>query len=110
MLLYVGLSVVSITINLCAQSLLTQLRKTGLHLKIIQLFSSHEDWMDKTTTRAQGRGRADANDCRLGLGESIAMSDLEKRQNDGIEDDKQTSRLKIVHDVERKRYGTLQAE
>ena len=107
MLLYVGLSVVSITINLCAQSLVAQLKKTGLYLKIIELFSSHGDSVEKNSARAQGEETADVEDHCRGQGESIAMSDLEERRKTDIEEDHQAAKLKIVRDADGKSYGTL---
>ena len=121
MLLYVGLSIVSITINLCAQSLMTQLKKTGLYLKILQLFTTSQgDSAESSNAHAQEGETANKNDCRSrrrsqgGKRERIAMSDLEARSdgdkpNADIEDDEHHSaRLKIVRDADGKGYGTLQ--
>ena len=108
MLLYVGLSVVSITINLCAQSLLAQMKKTGLHLKIVQLFSSQGESAENNSGRVQKEENKNAEDRRPGQGERIVMSDLEERQNADMQDDSQAARLKIVRDADGKRYGTVQ--
>lgn len=119
MLLYVGLSIVSITINLCAQSLMTQLKKTGLYTKILQLFSSTQgDSAETSSARAQEGETASKRKRRSsrrdgGPGESIALSDLqaksdEDRQNADIEDENHSARLKIVRDADGKGYGTLQ--
>lgn len=108
MLLYVGLSIVSITINLCAQSLLTQMKKTGFYLKIVQLFSSQGDSTENNGAHTQGEEGANAENRRPGLGERIAMSDLEERHNADIEDDNQAARMNIVRDANGKRYGTVQ--
>lgn len=118
MLLYIGLSIVSITINLCAQSLMTQLKKTGLHTKILQLFSSQGDSAESSNARAQQGKTASKNDRRSSKskgrkGERIAMSDLEARSEGDkprpdIEDEQHSARLKISREADGKRYGTLQ--
>ena len=109
MLLYVGLSIVSITINLCAQSLLTQMKKTGLHLRIVQLFSASQgDSAENNSARAQQKENATTEDGRPGQEESIAMSELEERQTVDIEDNNKAARMKIVRDADGKSYGTLQ--
>ena len=119
MLLYVGLSIVSITINLCAQSLVSQLKKTGVYSKILQLFSSSQgDSTEDSKAHSQDGETASKTarrSCRRegGKEESIAMSDLEHksqgdRQNTGIEDENHSARLKIVRDADARGYGTLQ--
>lgn len=113
MLLYVGLSIVSITINLCAQSLMTQLKKTGIYSKILQLFSSSQgDSAEDSKVRAQDGNTASNSERRSsrrdgGKEESIAMSDLEPKSQ-GIEDENHSARLKIVRDADARGYGTLQ--
>lgn len=119
MLLYVGLSIVSITINLCAQSLMTQLKKTGIYSKILQLFSSSQgDSAEDSKVRAQDGNTASNSERRSsrrdgGKEESIGMSDLEPksqgdRSNTDIEDENHSARLKIVRDADARGYGTLQ--
>jgi len=119
MLLYVGLSIVSITINLCAQSLMSQLKKTGIYSKILQLFSSsHGDSAEDSKTHARdgetARKRARRPSRREGgQEESIAMSDLGRKSqgdkpNTDIEDENHSARLKIVRDADARGYGTLQ--
>ena len=119
MLLYVGLSIVSITINLCAQSLMSQLKKTGIYSKILQLFSSSQvDSTEDSKAHAQDKetaSRRARRSSRRGGGkeESIIMSDLERkaqedRQNTDIEDENHSARLKIVRDADARGYGTLQ--
>ena len=106
MLLYVGLSIVSITINLCAQSLLTQMKKTGIYLKVLQLFSSQTESAESNSAPAKRKEAAD--DHRPGHEERIAMTDLKDRRNaDHAEDNKKTARMKIVRDGDGKRYGAL---
>ncbi|XP_068755615.1 TWiK family of potassium channels protein 7-like isoform X2 [Montipora capricornis] len=106
MLLYVGLSIVSITINLCAQSLLTQMKKTGVYLKVLQLFSSQTESAESNSASAKRKEAAD--DHRSGHEENIAMTDLKDRRNaDHAEDNKKAARMKIVRDVDGKRYGAL---
>ena len=108
MLLYVGLSIVSITINLCAQSLLTQMKKTGVYLKVIQLFSSQTDSSENNSGPAQGKENAIADDDRAGQGERIAMADLKDTQSSDPEDSNKSARMKIVREMDGKRYGALQ--
>ena len=119
MLLYVGLSIVSITINLCAQSLVSQLKKTGIYSKILQLFSSSQgDSVEDGKARAQDGETAGKRDRRSsrregGKEEIIAMSDLERkspgdRPNTDIDDENHSARLKIVRDADARGYGTLQ--
>ena len=119
MLLYIGLSIVSITINLCAQSLVTQLRKTGLHTKILQLFSSAQaDSAENSNARAHEGETASKRKRRSsrrggGKGETIALSDLKAKSdedtpNNDIEDEHHSARLKIVRDADGKGYGSLQ--
>lgn len=119
MLLYVGLSIVSITINLCAQSLMSQLKKTGIYSKILQLFSSSQgDSAEDSKAHAQDGETASKTARRSsrregGKEESIAMSDLENksqgdRQDTDIEDENHSARLKIVRDADARGYGTLQ--
>ena len=76
-------------------------------MKIIELFSSHGDSVEKNSARAQGGETADVEDHRRGQGESIAMSDLEGRRKTGVEEDHQAAKLKIVRDADGKSYGTL---
>lgn len=108
MLLYVGLSIVSITINLCAQSLLTQMKKTGVYLKVIQLFSSQTDSAANNSGPAQGKENSIADDNRAGQGERIAMADLKDTQSADPKDSKKSARMKIVREMDGKRYGALQ--
>ena len=119
MLLYVGLSIVSITINLCAQSLMSQLKKTGIYSKILQLFSSSQGESGEGSKAHEQDGEtASKRDRRFsrregGKEESIAMSDLvrksqEDRSNTDIEDENHSARLKIIRDAEARGYGTLQ--
>lgn len=119
MLLYIGLSIVSITINLCAQSLMAQLKKTGLHTKILQLFSTQGDSAEGINARTQQGETADRDQARKSnrrkgkKGERIAMSDLEprsdgERSGPGREDEEHSTRLKINRDADGKHYGTLQ--
>lgn len=119
MLLYVGLSIVSITINLCAQSLMSQLKKTGIYSKILRLFSSSQvDSTEDSKAHAQDEETASKRARRSsrrqgGKEESIVMSDLERKtqgdgQNTDIEDENHSARLKIVRDADARGYGTLQ--
>ena len=116
MLLYVGLSIVSITINLCAQSLMTQMKKTGLYAKILQLFSSAQgDSAENSNAHAQEGETASKRKRRSsrkdsGKEEIIAMTDLkaEDKPNADTEDENHSARLKIVRDADGKGYGTLQ--
>ena len=109
MLLYVGLSIVSITINLCAQSLLTQMKKTGVYLKVVRLFSSQTDSAETNSGPPQGKENANADDNRAaGQGERIAMSDLKDTQSSDPEDSNKSARKKIVREMDGKRYGALQ--
>ena len=76
-------------------------------MKVIELFSSHGDSVEKNSARAQGEETADVEDLRRSQGESIAMSDLEERRKTDIEEDHQAAKLKIVRDADGKSYGTL---
>ena len=119
MLLYVGLSIVSITINLCAQSLMSQLKKTGIYSKLLRLFSSSQvDSAEDSKAHAQDEEMASRRVRRSsrregGREERIAMSDLERKthgdgQDANIEDENHSARLKIVRDADARDYGTLQ--
>ena len=83
------------------------MKKTGLYLKVIELFSSHGDSVEKNSARAQGEETANVEDHCRRQGESIAISDLEQRRKTGLEDDNQAAKLKIVCHADRKSYGTL---
>ena len=76
-------------------------------MKIIELFTSHGESVEKNSARAQGEETADVEEHCRGQGESIAMSDLEERRKNGIEEDHQAAKLKIVRDADGKSYGTL---
>ena len=84
------------------------MKKTGLHVKIVQLFSSQGDAAENNSTREQQKENATTENREPGQEERIAMSDLEERRTVDIEDNNKAARMKIVRDADGKSYGTLQ--
>ena len=64
MLLYVGLSVVSIAINLCASGLIRQLKKTGTYLKILHFFNEGGNADGSTEASTNGEHTSDKEEPR----------------------------------------------
>ena len=119
MLLYVGLSVVSITVNLCAQSLMMQMKKSGLYLKLLRLFSSEADLREQGERCVQEKDDANKRQRESGRErdveekfefEEIACGSEREELSADFGDSNSATKLKKVGHVNGKYYGTLQGQ
>ena len=133
-LLYVGLSLVSITINLVATGASRQMEKTGKYLKILQIFTAEkekkEDPNQTSTTTAQTEEEelshhgnpfsvTQASDRRLSRERQKAEERVEMEVVSEVEqgmlgraaksetDDKSAVKERLACDVDEKHYGTM---
>jgi len=103
-LLYVGLSIVSITINLCAAGIARQMQKTGKYIKILEYFQDQENQGNKGESTDGGSGSTTTR--RRHDPEHFEMEKLEDQvENDGQSSD--SAKLNAAGDVS-KRYGTVE--
>lgn len=101
-LLYVGLSIVSITINLCANGVAKQMQKTGKYIKILAYFQDQDSQEAKTTQQTDSaqttRRRQDPEHFEM-----EKLEDQPENEQSGVSVD---SKLNAVD--ANKRYGTVE--
>ena len=120
MLLYVGLAVVSITINLCAGSLIRQLKKTGKYLKILKFFGElgNLSMEEDAASSADRDDRAAAIKRKGSREDKFEMENIQPECNNKRKENQEVSplddemsdsatKLNIVRESTGKYYGSL---
>ncbi|XP_032222964.2 TWiK family of potassium channels protein 7 isoform X2 [Nematostella vectensis] len=111
-LLYVGLSVVSITINLCATGVARQMQKTGKYIKILQFFSVDDDDTPEHDGASAGHGTEGTE--RGNDSDRFEMQTLEDEEENSrtrvmlAGDDETGTKLNITRDSTGRCYGSVQ--
>lgn len=82
-LLYAGLSIVSITINLCASGVARQMKKTGKYIKILEYFQEHVEHDQNKNTADDNTGGSSRRSRDPQHFEMEKMED-ETRENDHL--------------------------